>query len=113
MATSIRPRNAGAGAALERPRRGGLRADPGLPRTLVDLVLTSDPMAAPAPAQRRAAEPPYGRPAAPIPHRLPRPLRAEMPPNILYRRYPLVTSLLVELDELARLTGGTPPRRQR
>jgi hypothetical protein len=47
----------------------------------------------------------------PIPRRLPAPLRAEMPPNILYRRYPLVTSLLVELDELSRATI-VPPRRR-
>jgi hypothetical protein len=40
-------------------------------------------------------------------------IAVEMPPNIVYRRYPLVTSLLVELDELRRLGVVPRPRRVR
>jgi hypothetical protein len=47
-----------------------------------------------------------------LPRRLPIAISNEVAPNILYRRYPLVTSLLVELDELKRV-GIVPPRRGR
>ena len=87
-----------------------LSGDPTLPRALVDLVLaTGDAGPAPRPrlGELRAPE----RPRPSVPDRLPAAIAAEMPPNILYRRYPLVTSLLVELDELRRV-GVTPPTRR-
>lgn len=108
MATSFRSRNATQRAAVG-PRRS-LRSDPTLPRTLVDVMLTAE--SASQSAQRRPAEASRTRVALPIPRRLPRALRGEMPPNILYRRYPLVTSLLVELDELIG-PAAPPPRRGR
>lgn len=88
-----------------------LSADPTLPRALVELVLAGgDPASARAPGRRADAAPAdRGRPA--LPHRLPAAIAAEMPPNILYRRYPLVTSLLVELDDLRRVAPS--PRRRR
>lgn len=111
MATFRSQPTAGRGASGEtarQPRRRALVGDPALPQALVQLVLAAE---AAAPAQRQAADAPRGRSRMPIPHRLPAPLRAEMPPNILYRRYPLVTSLLVELDELSRVAGAPPRRR--
>lgn len=102
------PARGASGDSADRRRRSLLAGDPALPRTLVQLVLTDE---SPVPAQRQAADAPRGRAGLPIPRRLPAPLRAEMPPNILYRRYPLVTSLLVELDELSR-AAVVPPRRR-
>lgn len=87
-----------------------LRSDPSLPRTLIELVLATGD----ADAARPAARPAGGPPRRSLPRRLPRAIAAELPPNILYRRYPLVTSLLVELDELRRVGAPPPiPRRGR
>lgn len=85
-----------------------LRSDPALPRTLVELVLASSDAGTARPTQRGAGEPAR----RPLPRRLPRAIAAELPPNILYRRYPLVTSLLVELDELRGLGVPPPPARR-
>src|SRR5262245_19185222 len=88
------------------PRRT-LRSDPTLPRTLVDLVFDSgDGGTARRPRRRGERQLPL------LPRRLPLPIASELSPNILYRRYPLVTSLLVELDELRRV-GVLPPTRRR
>ena len=88
------------------PRRT-LRSDPTLPRTLVNLVFASGDGGTARRPRRRGERP---RPA--LPRRVPTPIATELPPNILYRRYPLVTSLLVELDELRRV-GALPPNRRR
>lgn len=71
-----------------------LRSDPSLPRTLVGLVLAGSADAGARESRQSTA------PARPLPRSVPPAIAAEMPPNILYRRFPLVTSLLVELDEL-------------
>ena len=115
MANSSRLRASEMRGAQETPlNRTGrlLRSDPTLPRTLVDLVLASgDAGSARAPRQRLGELRPAERPRPSVPDHLPAAIAAEMPPNILYRRYPLVTSLLVELDELRRV-GVTPPTRR-
>lgn len=95
--------------ARERTRRL-LSADPTLPRALVELVLASGDSAGARAPGRRADAAPADRARPALPHRLPAAIAVEMPPNILYRRYPLVTSLLVELDELRRV--GAPPTRR-
>jgi hypothetical protein len=88
--------------------RTSLRFDPSLPRALVKLVLvTGDTGIARRPKSR-----PTSAPRRRLPRRLPIAISNEVAPNILYRRYPLVTSLLVELDELKRV-GIVPPRRGR
>lgn len=87
--------------------RTSLRTDPGLPRALVNLVLASGDAGTARRPRRRAGE----APRRPLPRRLPSAIAAEIAPNILYRRFPLVTSLLVELDEL-RQTGIVPPSRR-
>ena len=89
--------------------RRTLRSDPTLPRTLVDLMYSTGD----AGAARRSRRPAGQVPRRPLPQRLPRAIATEIPPNILYRRYPLVTSLLVELDELRRVGAAPPTRRGR
>jgi hypothetical protein len=85
-----------------------LRMDPSLPRTLVNLVFaTGDAGTARRPRRRATAAS-----RRPLPRRLPIAISNEIAPNVLYRRYPLVTSLLVELDQLRR-DGSVPPRRGR
>lgn len=99
------------GSALDGRRPGprtSLRSDPTLPRALVNLVFAAGDAAASRRPRRRST----AAPRRPLPRRLPIAIANEIPPNILYRRYPLVTSLLVELDELRRV-GGVPPRRGR
>jgi hypothetical protein len=90
-------------------RRGALSSDPTLPRTLVSLVYATSDTGQARPQRRPEAAAAARR--RPLPQRLPTAIAAEMPPNILYRRYPLVTSLLVELDEL-RQFGVLPPTRR-
>jgi hypothetical protein len=84
-----------------------LRVDPSLPRALVSLVLASrDGARARRPRARTKTV------HRPLPRRLPSAIAAEFPPNILYRRYPLVTSLLVELDDLRQMGILRPVRRR-
>ena len=85
-----------------------LRMDASLPRALVNLIFaTGDAGTARRPRRRGSAAP-----RRPLPRRLPIAISNEIAPNVVYRRYPLVTSLLVELDELRR-DGSVPPRRGR
>ena len=100
MANSNRVSDAVAHAAGSDRSGRLLRVDPSLPRTLVEAMLSA---AAPG-ASGSAGTAERARPQ--LPRRLPAAIAAEMPPNVLYRRYPLVTSLLVELDEL-RSPGAT------
>jgi hypothetical protein len=87
--------------------RRAFRGDPSLPRTLVSLVFATPDVG----QIRRQGRTGDAAPKRPLPRRLPTAIAAELPPNILYRRYPLVTSLLVELDELRRV-GVLPPTRR-
>ncbi|MBX3027803.1 hypothetical protein KF840_23150 [bacterium] len=87
--------------------RASLRIDPTLPHALVGLVLA----AGDAGTARRPRPRANDARRRPLPSRLPSAIATEVPPNILYRRYPLVTSLLVELDELRR-AGIVPPSRR-
>jgi hypothetical protein len=87
--------------------RHTLRSDPTLPRTLVDLVFATGDAGTARRPRRRASQ----APRRPLPRRLPIAIATEIAPNILYRRYPLVTSLLVEIDELRRV-GALPPTRR-
>ena len=90
--------------------RRAFKSDPSLPRTLVSLVFAT-PDVGQIRRQGRSGETAATARKRPLPRRLPTAIAAEMPPNILYRRYPLVTSLLVELDELRRV-GVLPPTRR-
>ena len=99
-----------AGARRAPVARRAFSSDPSLPRTLVSLVFAT-PDVGQARLQRRAGATATTVRKRPLPRRLPTAIAAEMPPNILYRRYPLVTSLLVELDELRRV-GVLPPTRR-
>ncbi|HSP95944.1 MAG TPA: hypothetical protein VL049_01690 [Candidatus Dormibacteraeota bacterium] len=99
------------GSVVDAPRpaatRRTLRSDPTLPRALVDLVFATGDAGTARRPRRRLGD----APSRPLPRRLPSAIATEIPPNILYRRYPLVTSLLVELDELRRV-GAVPPIRR-
>jgi hypothetical protein len=99
-------------SARARTRRP-LDADPILPGALVNLVLATGDLGSARPSRRRAGGGPKARPRPPVPRRLPSAITVEMPPNIVYRRYPLVTSLLIELDELRRAGIVSPSRRGR
>jgi hypothetical protein len=87
--------------------RRTLRSDPSLPRTLVDLMFATGDAGGARRPRRRGSQ----APRRPLPQRLPSAIATAIPPNIVYRRYPLVTSLLVELDELRRV-GALPPTRR-
>jgi hypothetical protein len=93
--------------------RRPLNADPILPGALVNLVLATGDPGNLRPSRWRAGVGPKARSRPPVPRRLPSAITVEMPPNIVYRRYPLVTSLLIELDELRRAGIVSPSRRGR
>lgn len=92
--------------------RASLSSDPALPRTLIELVLATGDAGSGRPPRQVAGATAMRQARRPRPPRLPSVITVEMPPNILYRRFPLVTSLLVELDELRR-SGAVPPTRRR